>query len=322
MNRATFIKQMQMGTAGVVFSPFALFQDQPELLNALLGKVGLQLFSAPSLLDQNFEEGATLLHDLGFSALETFGPYAFSSEKAKRAFEGLAKSLGGLKSGLYGLDPTAFKAKIGPLKVRSMHTDLDTLEEHLGALAEAAHTLGAKYVVLPMIPDELRGDLDAYKKMADHFNAIGAACQKEGLRFAYHNHGFGFTPQDNKVPFHYLMQHTDAASVFLEMDVFWTTAAGQDPMQLLAHYPNRYKLMHLKDMAPTEQKIDDSQGMMSLFAFFSKITPCGSGIIDLKTIIPKALEAGVEHFFVEHDMAPNPKVDLRSSTNFLLSKNT
>ncbi len=259
---------------------------------------------------------------MGFSALETFGPYAFSSEKAKRAFEGLAKSLGGLNSGLYGLDPAAFKAKIGPLKVHSMHTDLDTLEEHLGALAEAAHTLGAKYVVLPMIPDELRGDLEAYKKIADRFNAIGTACQKEGLRFAYHNHGFGFTPQGNTVPFHYLMQQTDAASVFLEMDVFWTTAAGQNPMQLLAQYPNRYKLMHLKDMAPTDQKIDDIEGMRSLFAFFSKITPCGSGIIDLKTIIPKALEAGVEHFFVEHDMAPNPKVDLRSSTNYLLSKNT
>jgi len=322
MNRALFLQQLQMGTAGIIFSPYAQFQDQPELLDALLGKVGLQLFSVPGLLGENFETGAALLHDLGFSSLETFGPYSFSSETAKRSFEGLANSLGLLKSGLYGLDPDTFKAQIDPLKVRSMHTDLDTLEKHLGALATSAHKLGANYVVLPMIPDELRGDLESYKKIADRFNAIGRACQKEGLRFAYHNHGFGFKPQGDTVPFHYLMQNTDANAVFLEMDIFWTTAAGQDPIQLLKQYPNRYKLMHLKDMATTDQKIDDSQGMMGLFAFFGKIRPCGSGVIDLKTIIPRALKAGVEHFFVEHDMAPNPSVNLRSSTNYLLGKST
>ena len=74
MNRATFVQQLQMGTAGILFSPYALFQDQPELLDALLGKVGLQLFSVPGLLGENFDTGAALLHELGFSSLETLAP--------------------------------------------------------------------------------------------------------------------------------------------------------------------------------------------------------------------------------------------------------
>lgn len=320
MNRAAFLNHIKKGAAGILISPYTLFIDQPNVLNALLGKVGLQLFSAPSLLAQNFDEGALLLNQMGFSALETFGPYSFSSEKAKRCFDAMAKNFGGLKSGFYGNNSATFKQRLGHLKVHSMHTDLDTLEDNLGPLATAAQSVGAKYVVLPMIPDEFRTNLEAYKKMADRFNAIGEACQKEGLRFAYHNHGFGFTPQNGIIPFHYLMQHTNPETVFLEMDVFWTTAAGQDPHQLLAQYPNRYKLMHLKDMTLTDQKIDDGLGMRSLFPFFRNVTSCGSGIIDLKTIIPKALKTGVEHFFVEHDLAPNPKVDLRSSANYLLGK--
>ena len=320
MNRATFLKHIKMGAAGVLFSPYALFKNHPNLLNALLGKVGLQLFSAPKLLAQDFEQEALLLHEMGFTTLETFGPYAFSSEKAKRSFQAMAKNFGGLKSGFYQNDPITFKHRLGTLEVPSMHTDLDTLENNLGPMAKAAQTVGAKYVVLPMIPNEFRKDLDAYKKMADRFNAIGKACQKEGLRFAYHNHGFGFAAQDGSIPFHHLMKHTDPETVFLEMDIFWTTAAGQDPSQLLAQYPNRYKLMHLKDMTPTDQKIDDQKGMRSLFPFFRNVTSCGSGIIDLETIIPKALNAGVEHFFVEHDFAPNPKINLRSSANYLLGK--
>ena len=61
MNRASFLQQLQMGTAGIIFSPYAQLQDQPELLDALLGKVGLQLCSIPGLLGENFETGAALV---------------------------------------------------------------------------------------------------------------------------------------------------------------------------------------------------------------------------------------------------------------------
>ena len=311
MNRASFLSHLKMASAGVFVAPFSLFDDTPTLKKALLGNVGLQLFSAPVLLKENVEEGFELLQEMGYTFVETHGPYAFSSKTTRR--------YGDFKSGLYGNNPSGFKQQLGNLKVRSMHSDLDTLEQKLGAFSEAAQSLGAQYAVLPMIPDELRGDLEAYKKLADRFNAIGRACQKEGIRFAYHNHGFGFSPADDIVPFHYLMEQTDPNYVFLEMDIFWTTAAGQDPKSLLAQYPNRYKLMHIKDMIPNDLVLNEQEGFRSLYPFFRQVTSCGSGTIDIKPIVSKALDVGVEHFFVEHDMCRNPKVDLLDSAQFLLT---
>jgi len=319
MNRATFIQQLKMASAGAFFSPYAIFQEQPQLKKALLDKVGLQLFSAPSLLSNNLEEGLEVLQEMGYTSLETFGPYEFSTEQAKKSFAELAQNFGGFKGGLYGNNPQNFKKALGSLKVHSMHTDLETLEKNTPELIQAAQALGAKYVVLPMIPDELRGDLEAYKKMADRFNAIGKNLHQEGLRFAYHNHGFGFKDLNGTIPFHYLMQNTNPNTVFLELDVFWTTAAGQDPLALLDQYPNRYKLMHLKDMMPNDLKLTEEQGLYGLFPFFGQITPCGSGTINIEAIVAKGVTNGVDHFFVEHDMAPNPKEDLLKSAQYLLS---
>ena len=311
MNRASFLSHLKMASAGVFIRPFSLFEENTDLKKALLGNVGLQLFSAPVLLKENVEGGFELLQEMGYTSVETHGPYAFSSK--------ITRKYGDFKSGLYGNNPSGFKQQLGNLKVKSMHSDLETLEQKLGAFSEAAQSLGAQYLVLPMIPDELRGDLEAYKKLADRFNAIGRACQKEGVRFAYHNHGFGFSPVDDIVPFHYLMEQTDPNCVFLEMDIFWTTAAGQDPKSLLSQYPNRYKLMHIKDMIPNDLVFNEQEGFRSLYSFFRQVTSCGSGSIDIKPIISKALAIGVEHFFVEHDMCRNPKVDLLNSARFLLT---
>ena len=54
--------------------------------------------------------------------------------------------------------------------------------------------------------------------------------------------------KEGLIPTEYVFENTDSDLVFLQMDIFWTLAAGQDPITLLNKYSNRYKLMHLKDM--------------------------------------------------------------------------
>ena len=39
--------------------------------------------------------------------------------------------------------------------------------------------------------------------MADRFNSIGKAAKNEGVLFAYHNHGYGFSESKGVVPIHY-----------------------------------------------------------------------------------------------------------------------
>jgi sugar phosphate isomerase/epimerase len=134
------------------------------------------------------------------------------------------------------------------LAVPSIHTDLDTLQTRMNKLGEAAQVLGNTYVVLPAIPPENRKTLDDYKKMAEAFNKIGESAKKEGIQFAYHNHGYGWKETDGQIPMELIFANTDPSLVFFEMDIFWTTAGGADPVTLLGKYKNRYPLMHVKDM--------------------------------------------------------------------------
>ena len=182
--------------------------------------------------------------------IELYGPYPFSAKSNKKSWEQITPMLGFSGSGFFGLSQTEFLAycrELG-LGIPSLHTDLDTLENHMPDLGQAARQLGAKYVTLPAIPPERRQTVEDYKHMADTFNSIGVAARNEGIRFAYHNHGYGLQETDGVIPFEMMMDATDPKGVFLEMDIFWTIAGKADPIAYLNKYKERYKMMHLKDM--------------------------------------------------------------------------
>ena len=44
-----------------------------------------------------------------------------------------------------------------------------------------------------------------------------------------------------------LIANTNPDKVFFEMDVYWITIGGQDPVTYLKKYPDRFKLLHIKD---------------------------------------------------------------------------
>jgi hypothetical protein len=81
-----------------------------------------------------------------------------------------------------------------------MHVDMGTLRTRLGEAAEAAHVLGLTYVGISSIPADERRTLDGYKRIADEFNQIGARASKRGVRFIYHNHGYGLTELEGQIP--------------------------------------------------------------------------------------------------------------------------
>jgi sugar phosphate isomerase/epimerase len=87
-------------------------------------------------------------------------------------------------------------------------------------------------------------------KIAEDFNTIGKYLKEKGLQFFYHNHGFEFQPYKNdETFFDLLVQKTDPDFVEFEMNVLWTIFPGQDAVKLLKKYPDRWILMHLKDLA-------------------------------------------------------------------------
>lgn len=319
MNRSIFIKQLSLLTAGSTIIPSSILA-KPSYLQKLLPEVGIQLFSIPLLLNNDFEKSISMISKMGYKYIEFFGPYYFSSQSAKdRAknypFPPSDKPI----SGFYGNKESEINDILSDynLKTPSLHTDLDTLENHMGKLAKAALECGAEYIVLPAIPPDQRTNIDDYKRMADRFNEIGLAAKNEGISFAYHNHGYGFAEKEGLIPTEYVFENTDSDLVFLQMDIFWTLAAGQDPIRLLNKYSNRYKLMHLKDMKENILFNGDGESFEEWITLFPNMTSCGKGIADIKGIIKKAKDVGVKHFYVEQDMAQNPEIVLQESFDFL-----
>jgi sugar phosphate isomerase/epimerase len=316
--RRNFLKNTGLLSAAVAFAPFS------EVMAALKqeNKLGIQLFSIPKMLSEDFESGIKMLAELGYKELELFGPYAFSAEKAQKGWEAAGKMLGFSGSGYFGKTALEVKKILADngLTTPGTHTDLDTLEQNMDKLAEAAHTMGWKYVTLPAIPDDRRKTLDDYKRIAESFNKIGESAKKNGIRFGYHNHGYGIKPMEGQVPLEIILNNTDPNLVFFEMDIFWTTCGGADPIELLSKYPNRYKMLHLKDMTEKKQFAGDGGGMRDWMPMFSLMASAGDGVLDLAGIVKKANEVGVEHFFIEQDMVANPKEALGRSSVYLASK--
>ncbi|HEY6291270.1 MAG TPA: sugar phosphate isomerase/epimerase [Terriglobia bacterium] len=145
---------------------------------------------------------------------------------------------------------------------------------------------------------------DDYKWMAETFNQVGASCQKAGLQFGYHNHNLDFIPfEDGQLALDYLLQQTDPKLVQLEMDCYWVSRAGKDPLDYMKRYPGRIPILHLKDMKPGVTPTTDISKGGDAF------TEVGRGTIDWKRIFQAAPEAGVKHYFVEQDKCDGPPME-------------
>ena len=171
INRRKFLGRSAAIAAAGFVAPDSLF-----IPDRLLPKLGIQLFSLPKMLDQDFGAALKMLARIGYKELELYGPYPFSTKKAQDSWNAVTPSLGFKGSGYFGHTPGEVKALLNQLGMTapSAHTDLDTLETAMDKLGEASQVIGNKYVVLPAIPQDRRQTLDDYKKMADLFNKIGA----------------------------------------------------------------------------------------------------------------------------------------------------
>ena len=144
--------------------------------------------------------------------------------------------------------------------------------------------------------------LDGWKRVAEEFNRVGQLAKDTGIQFAYHNHDFEFPKMEGRIPFDVLLESTDPKLVQLEIDLYWITKGGQDPLAYFSRWPGRVPLVHVKDsMGGPEHKMVD----------------VGAGKIDWKRIFAKREQAGIKHFFVEHDQPPQPFEDIAMSYKYL-----
>ena len=212
MNRRDFVKQSAvLSTASLIFSSEVFGKSR------LIERIGIQFFSLPKMLEKDFPGTLKMLSKMGYKEVELYGPYTFSTDVAKKSWDAVTPSLGFKGSGFFGRTAAEVKSlmKQNGLTVPSMHTDLDTLQNRMDKLGEAAHVLGSEFVVLPAIPQDKRKTLDDYKRMAEAFNKIGEAAKRNGVKLAYHNHGYGWKAVNGQVPIKLILDGTDSSLVFL-----------------------------------------------------------------------------------------------------------
>jgi sugar phosphate isomerase/epimerase len=312
MNRRVFLK-------AAAASGVATMRGRAALQAEPLSRIGVQLFTIPKLLEEDFAGALALLAGIGYQEVELFGPFPFSDPTAQERWKSVAAAMGLRGSGFFGRSPRELRAILdrNGLSAPAAHVDLQTLRTRLGEAADAAHVLGMKYVGISSIPADQRRTLDGYKRMADEFNEIGAKADTLGLRFIYHNHGYGLGELEGQVPLRVVLDRTDPARVAMEMDLFWTVAGGADPVDLLDTYRGRYRLIHIKDMKQRVRFKGDGGDPSQWMELFPYMTDAGSGVLDLRTILSHAKKSGVEHFLLEQDLAANPAESLRKSFRFL-----
>jgi sugar phosphate isomerase/epimerase len=127
------------------------------------------------------------------------------------------------------------------------------------------------------------------KNLAEILDKLGEKCSAAGLQLLYHNHDFEFVKDaEGVVTIDYLLEHCNPKYVNFQMDLYWVTKAGADPVAYFNRYPGRFKIWHVKDM--------DDQG---------RFAPVGNGKIDFKRILANKKLAGMQYYFVEQDACVN-----------------
>ena len=315
------LRRQFIGNSAKVSASAFLFSSDFFKCGPMLEKIGIQFFSLPSMLDRDLMGAISMLSKIGYREAELYGPYPFSNPSAIERWNAVTPSLGFKGSGFFGHSVKEMKKLLDEngLSVPSIHTDFDTLQTNMNDLGETSQILGNTYVVLPSIPSDKRKSLDDYKIIAEAFNKIGEGAKKQGIKFAYHNHGYGLNEVDGQIPLELIFSGTDPSLVFFEMDLFWTTAGGADPIALLEKHKDRYRLIHIKDMIKKVHFSGDGGDSKQWIELFPYMTTAGSGVLDLKSIIMKAKENGVKHFIVEQDMVSEPQIALKTSFDYLNS---
>ena len=182
-------------------------------------------------------------------------------------------------------------------------------------MAEDHALIGAKYCIQPWIVEEMRTTVASYQRMAANWNQIGKVMKENGLQFGYHNHNFEFNTVEGKVPyFDIMLAELDKDLVIMELDMFWTTEAGHNPVDIFKKYPGRFPLFHLKDGYTKQPPYFD--------VIKDDIAPVGEGVIDFKAIFAAKDIAGMKYMIVEQDQSRDGDMfaDIQKSITNLKTK--
>lgn len=223
-------------------------------------KVALQLYTLRDYDQEDFAAKLIKVREAGYDGVEFAGFADIPAEEMKSLLE---------KAGLEAM---------------GSHTRMEELMDRLDEVIAYNQVIGSSYIVIPYYKIESMEDVHSLIAIV---KAIGPKIKAAGMELLYHNHYHEFTNEFGEKPnLEMLRQATTEAELSFEIDMFWTTHADREPVEVMDTFGSRCKTVHVKDMVNKEDK---------------EMTEVGTGLLDLKGIIEKAKTSGYEWVVVEQD---------------------
>ncbi|MDR6562307.1 MULTISPECIES: sugar phosphate isomerase/epimerase [unclassified Arcicella] len=198
-------------------------------------------------------------------------------------------------------------------KCSSFGVSYSDAQNKTAEVGQNAKTLGASYVRVAWIMQKPPFTIADAQKAVETFNKIGKQLKDDfGLTFCYHNHGYEFEKYEDGTLMDYIIQKTDPKYVSFEIDILWTFFPGADPAALIAKYPKRFKLMHVKDLRK------GIVGNLSGGTPVENDVALGTGQIDIPSVLKAANKSSIEHFYIE-DESPSYGTQVPKSIAYLKS---
>ncbi|MFC4686695.1 sugar phosphate isomerase/epimerase family protein [Epilithonimonas pallida] len=264
MNRKDFIALSSLGFLGLYACGTSNLMNNRKPL-------AIQLYTIRDAVAENLEKSLERLAGLGFKQLEIYGYDGGFFGKTRKEFQSILKNTG--------------------LEVISSHHTTGVIHNSKGTLlndweksVEDLHFIGSEYMVCSYLFEEER-TLEYYKKLPQLLNKSGETTNEAEIAFAYHNHDFEFEKFDDKTVYDFILDNTDSDLVNMELDLYWISKAGFNPLTYFEKYPKRFPLWHVKDMKAGNKDF----------------TEVGNGTIDFKTIFEAKEIAGLKYWFLEQD---------------------
>jgi sugar phosphate isomerase/epimerase len=226
--------------------------------------LSFQLYSARGIasLEAQFE----LLARLGYKKVEPFGGLLNDPQRLKNQLE------------QHGMSAP------------SAHVGLDRLRDDPLAAVRLCRDLGIQTIYAPAPPlGERDGGEAEWTALGRELDRIGKIVTAEGLKFGWHNHNWEFArAADGRRYLELLLEQ--APQLLWQADLAWMVRGGADPIAELRRHAGRVESVHVKDIAPAGQCLDEDGW-----------ADPGHGVLDWPALVPVLEEIGVTLWVAEHD---------------------
>lgn len=242
-------------------------------------QIALQLYTVRRLLATDLPGTLASVARAGFRSVELAGLPDVAPEELARLLDEA------------GLAPVA------------SHESMDVLRADPHAVADRLRVVGCPRVVVPAMPEPDRESVDSVRAFAAELGEVAARLADHGLRLGYHNHDFEFAPIGGTTAFDVLLSELPS-SVELEVDVYWVSVGGGDPVAAIRAAQGRVRMLHMKDRAPGDPPRD---------------APAGSGVLDFPSIVEAGRNARVHWYIAEQDHPGDEIDDITTAAWYLRS---